>query len=170
MLRILLGLLVIIVSFDLTDLLVIHHYSDGSEVVVWGQDLYSNVSYPRFTKFVSNLIQLPPLYKGVVIGLLLSNGWITFASKPHKNARLGFKQGVVHFEYFWSVFIILSHYCSSLPHFTSSIRLGVQSLGIQFFTRSLPCFTELYLLFYVAGNKGIPIDIFHLLTPIALAH
>ncbi|GAA4910320.1 hypothetical protein GCM10023405_35480 [Streptomonospora salina] len=42
--------------------------------------------------------------------------------------------------------------------------------GVQFFTRSLPCFTELYSLFYPNKIKVIPVNIYDLLTPVALAH
>jgi hypothetical protein len=38
------------------------------------------------------------------------------------------------------------------------------------YTRSLPCFTELLVLFYVNGVKVIPEDIYNLLSPVALAH
>lgn len=44
------------------------------------------------------------------------------------------------------------------------------SYSIEFFTRSLPCFTELHSIFYVNGVKVIPHNIYDLLTPIALAH
>jgi hypothetical protein len=36
--------------------------------------------------------------------------------------------------------------------------------------RSLPCFTVIYQLFYVNGVKVVPLDIFNLLTPVAIAH
>jgi hypothetical protein len=49
-------------------------------------------------------------------------------------------------------------------------RLGKQNIELQFFTRSLPCITELYSLFYVNGVKVIPQNIYELLTPVALAH
>lgn len=35
---------------------------------------------------------------------------------------------------------------------------------------SLPYFTELHSLFYVNGVKRLPVDIYNLLTPEALAH
>ena len=34
----------------------------------------------------------------------------------------------------------------------------------------MPCFTELYDIFYVNGVKGIPNNIYELLTPVAFAH
>lgn len=41
---------------------------------------------------------------------------------------------------------------------------------MHFFTRALPCFTELHSLFYHKGVKIIPNNIYDLLTPVALAH
>lgn len=147
-------------------------FTDGVQLVVWGVNLTSNVGYPKFTKLVSYIVKLPSYYKGIIVGLILSDGWLTFASSTHKNARLGFQQSLAHFPYFWFVFIILSHYCSSYPHTKSGIRAGKRFFGIGFFTRSLPCFTELHSYFYDAlGKKVIPVcQIYDLLTPVALAH
>jgi len=64
----------------------------------------------------------------------------------------------------------LSHYCSSSPHRTTGIRAGKRYYGLEFFTRSMPCLTELRSLFYPNGVKIIPQDIYNMLTPIALAH
>jgi len=36
------------------------------------------------------MIQLPFYIEGIIIGILLSDAWITFASKTNKNAKLGF--------------------------------------------------------------------------------
>jgi LAGLIDADG DNA endonuclease family len=68
------------------------------------------------------------------------------------------------------VFSILSHYCSSGPNLVSGIRAGKRNYGLQFFTRALPCFTEIYSLFYPNGVKIVPENIYELLTPPALAH
>ena len=53
---------------------------------------------------------------------------------------------------------------------TKGVRLGNPFFGIQFFTRSLPCFTELHSLFYPKGVKVVPKNLYELLTPVALAH
>ena len=68
------------------------------------------------------------------------------------------------------VFNWLSHYCSSSPSVTTGIRAGKPFYGLQFFTRSLPCFSELHPLFYPQGKKVIPSNIYGLLTPVSLAH
>ena len=95
---------------------------------------------------------------------------MTFATKTSINARLGFKQSLAHGIYVCGVFNLLSHYCSSYPQLTKGIRAGNPFLGLQVFTRSLPCFTELYSIFYINKVKVIPDDIYNLLTPVALAH
>lgn len=103
------------------------------------------------------------------MGLLLSDGWLAFASKRHNNARLGFKQSLSHSNYVWFVFNLLSHYCNG-PRLITNIRADKRYYGLEFSTRSLPCFTELHSLFYSQGAKIIPYNIYDLLTPVALAH
>jgi len=117
-------------------------------------------------------VQLAPYQYSVVIGLLLSDGWLTIASKTTKNARLGFAQSGAHAEYFWFVFFSLSHYCSSYPivRIRSRCSAGKETIGLQFFTRSIPCMTELHSLFYPNGVKIIPYNIYNMLTPVAIAH
>ena len=114
------------------------------------------------------MFSLPPYQRNVIIGLLLSDGWLTFSNYRSKNVRLGFKQSLAHFDYVWYVFSILSHYCSSYPQWITGIRAGNRFFSLQILTRSLTCFTELYPVFY--SNKIIPPDIYNLLTPVALAH
>jgi hypothetical protein len=116
------------------------------------------------------MIGIPSYIKGVIIGLVLSDALLSFPGKRSKNALLGFGQSTKSASYFWFVFKILSHYCKSYPYKAMSRLGGVFHFGFVFQTRSLPCFTELYNLFYVNGVKGIPLDIFNLLTPPALAH
>jgi hypothetical protein len=70
------------------------------------------------------MVKLAPFQYNVVIGLLLSDGWLNFSSKTSKNARLGFKQSLYKTSYVLFVFNTLSHYCSSYPHLTKGIRVG----------------------------------------------
>nr|QCW06962.1 hypothetical protein [Drechslerella brochopaga] len=76
-----------------------------------------------------------------------------------------FKQSLSKIEYLFFVFNILSHYCTIYPKVTTSVRLGVKSYGLEFFSRALPCFSELHSLFYPNGTKIIPQNIYELLTP-----
>jgi hypothetical protein len=139
-------------------------------LIVWGSSMSSNIGYPRFNKLTSTMIELPLFQFSLLIGLLLSDGWLTYASPASKNARLGFKQSLTHFMYFWFVFNSLTAYCSSLPHLAIGKRNNTLTYAIEIFSRSLPCFTNLHSLFYVNGLKIVPVDIFHYLNSIALAH
>lgn len=141
-----------------------------TRIVVWGKNLSSSVGLGRYTKQVSNMIRIPAYQQSVITGLILSDGWLIFASKTSKSARLGFKQSLSNSAYFLFVFSLLSPYYSSIPNFISSKRKETNTYALEIFTRSLPCFTELHSSYYPNGIKIIPADIFNLLTPIALAH
>lgn len=141
-----------------------------TDLVVWGKNLPSSVGYGRFSNLISKNMLLPPLQRGVVVGLLLSDGWLILSSSRVKNstnlnARLGLIQSIDHFKYAWAVFSLLSHFCSSYPICRGRTRFGKLNYSIEFFTRALPCFTELYSIFYVNGVKVIPYNIYDLLTP-----
>ena len=140
------------------------------DLVLWGECLGSMVGSGRLTKIERNMIKLAPIQHSVIVGVLLSDGWLTMSTEKSLNARLGIKQSLAQSSYVFFVFNLLSHYCASAPSFTSSIRAGKLLYGVQLFTRSLPCFTELYSLFYYNKTKVIPVNIYDLLTPVALAH
>jgi hypothetical protein len=74
------------------------------------------------------MIQIPPYQIGVLVGLILSDAWLQFAAPPsggpvrperpyrsatNKNARLGFKQGMINFPYLWYVFTPYGDFMSS---------------------------------------------------------
>ena len=143
---------------------------EQTNLVLWGTNLSSSLGNRRITKQESNMIKLPPYQYSVVIGLLLSDGWLTFSNSRNTNARLGFLQSATNFNYLWFVFNILSHYCTSLPVYRTRKYRGRANYSIHFFTRALPCFTSLHSLFYLSGVKVIPDNIYELLTPVALAH
>lgn len=142
--------------------------AEKNNIVVWGTNLQSTVG-ERFSHKELAIIRLTSYTKSVIVGLILSDGWLTFASITHKNIRLGFKQSADRVAYVLFVFNLLSHYCSSGPSLVINNREGKTHYGLQFF-RSMLCLTELYSLFYPNKVKIIPKDIYNLLTPIALAH
>lgn len=57
-----------------------------------------------------------------------------------------------------------------MPLIIISTRTIKKLYSIVIFSLSLPCFTELYVLFYFKGKKIVPSNIFNMLDPIALAH
>lgn len=139
-------------------------------LVIWGIDIISSVGSGKLTKVERDMIKLAPLQHSVIIGLLLSDGWLTFSSKKNHNPRLGFKQSLDKSSYVYYVFNLLSHYCSSSPVLTKGVRSGNPFFDLQFFTRAINCFNELHSLFNFAGKKVIPHNISELLTPVTLAH
>jgi len=94
------------------------------------------------------MIKLVSYNRYIIVWLLLSDGFFAFSNSRSKNARLGFKQSLSHSQYVLFVFNILSHNCGSSPSLKSGIRAGNWFYGLEFFTRSMPCITELYSIFY----------------------
>jgi len=112
---------------------------------------------------MGNPTRLPAYYYGIVVGLILSDGYyLKKQGKLNWNAQLYLKQSLDHFSYLWFTFSQLSHYCSNYPKITTGVRSGKKIFGVLFYTRALPCFTQLYKLFYVDGVKTIPSDIYYL--------
>lgn len=148
-----------------------------NKIVIWGSNLESGLGVGRITKQIAAMYALPPLQYSVIVGLLLSDAWLhkdTPAKnviKPRGNStRLGFSQSYDKFEYFFSVYNYLSHYCSTIPHLKIRIRTVNFLYSLTFQTLNLPCLDNLLELFYKKGVKEIPADIYNLLDPIALAH
>ena len=138
-------------------------------LVPYGSNLPSTVGYIKFSRFERNLIQIPFSKRSVFIGIILSDASLQRVNKDG-DARLQFKQKYSQFEYLYSVFFLLCHYCSKSP-VVNKVSLHKKTFyALSFTTRSLPCITELYDLFYPKGKKIIPLNIYDLLTWEALAH
>jgi len=150
-------------------------YCEGIEVVVWGTpDSVGSTVGQRWSsteRAIRTFDRLPPYLAGVVVGLCLSDGYLRVV-KGCKNALLQFNQSVKNSEYFWFVFRLLAPLIISWPKLYTHVRSGTVCSSLHLVTRALPCFTKLHSLFYVNGLKCIPDSsiIYHLLTPIALAH
>jgi len=81
----------------------------STSLVVWGTNLQLTVK-ERFSRKELAMVILTPYTKGVVVGLILSDGWL-IVNNTSINARLGFSQSVAHSGYFRFVFSSLAHYC-----------------------------------------------------------
>lgn len=131
-------------------------------LVSYGTNLSSTVGSPRFTASERKSIKIPNNILPVFIGIILSYANISKSNKAE--ARLQFKQTIKNIRYFYSVFYILSHYCSKGPYITRTIVHKNFHIGLGVTTRSLPCITELYDLFYIDNIKRIPHNLFDLLS------
>lgn len=138
------------------------------DVVVYGSNLQSTVNYPPYTSIVRYMVKISHTLLSLLIGLILSDGWLQINKVG--NTRFFFKQSTHKLEYFFYVFNRLSHYCSSYPYITTTRINGKAFSGISFTTRTLPCFTELYQMFYDNSLKIVPLDLYELLTYESLAH
>ncbi len=68
------------------------------------------------------MLKLPNYQKAVIVGILLSDGWLSSASINNKYPRFGLEQAFTQSSYLWSVYGSLSHYCYSLPKYKIRIR------------------------------------------------
>jgi len=114
------------------------------------------------------MVKLPNHIKCIIIGLLLSDGYLA-KGKRSINVWFGLSQSSIHSKYFFSVYLALSHYCSSYPKSRIESRNNKYFNRLDLVTRSMPCLTELYEIFYVNGIKIVPANIFDLLTPVAFS-
>jgi hypothetical protein len=87
------------------------HSSYGADrdksLVVWGLNLTSTVGI-KFSRNQLAMVKLPPYERSVIIGLILSDGWLRFVGERSKNAQFGFLQSGANGKYFFFVFLILS--------------------------------------------------------------
>nr|YP_009945119.1 hypothetical protein [Monilinia laxa]QOE17483.1 hypothetical protein [Monilinia laxa] len=146
--------------------------STCAALVVWGVNMYSGIRTLRLSEIELTMFKLSEYQRGIIVGLLLSDGWLSYASANNKSPRFGFEQAFSQSSYVWSVYWMLSYYCYSLPKFKTKTRNSKQTSSVSFVTRSLPpnCFVEFFYCFYHEGKKIIPEHIYHLLTPVSLAH
>jgi hypothetical protein len=146
--------------------------SSCTSLVVWGNNMGSGVSYGRISTIIQSMFLFTNFQLSVLVGLLLSDGWLNISSPKSKNARLGFTQSFDKFEYFWLIFNIFAPFISNFFYLRvrSRNKINKYQSAMEFYTRSLPCFTNLYSIFYLNQIKHVPLDIFNLFNPIVLAH
>ena len=147
--------------------------TDTLALVPFGVNLNSTVGFPNYTVILQHMVIIPNYVYGVIVGLLLSDAWMQKVN-PTGQARLAFKQSFAKLDYLLSVFMLLSHYCKSYPTFGLAKLKGKYYPFIQFSSRSLYCFTELFNDFYSINlgkfKKGVPSDIYNMLTIQGLSH
>ncbi|VEU23889.1 DEKNAAC105078, partial [Brettanomyces naardenensis] len=116
----------------------------------------------------------------ILSGIILTDGYINYHNNKNKikhnnvytelNSRFYLKQSVNHTQYLLYVYNKLAHYCMHLPKLRKVYIKGKRFYCIEFYTRSLPCFTLLRQLFYNGRVKIIPSDIYDYLNYESLAH
>nr|QWC53673.1 LAGLIDADG homing endonuclease [Rhizoctonia solani] len=126
----------------------------------------------RLTAIEKSQFTLTDELKQILVGLLLGDAHI----QKHKlgiNPRLVFVQGLINKDYLLHLYDLFKTYSPQEPTISDMSphrRTGKVYSKIYFSTYSLPCFLELYNLFYVAGTKIVPSNIEVLFTPLSLVY
>lgn len=160
-------------------------YKSNKEVILYNyqisDDKYDNINiYKKYhysyqkgiiKNINRNMLQLNPYLKSMLIGILLSDGWINI--KKGWNPCIGLKQSINNFNYIWWIFCELSYLCSNIPYISKNIKKSKLFYNISFQTRRLICFNDLFNLFYnnnINNKKIIKEDLIHYLNYIVLSH
>ncbi len=144
------------------------------EITIWEKPLglSSKNNTLRLTNLDRNNLNLTLRIKSIIIGLLLSDGWIQ--KRVYWNPRLGFKQSLINFSYLWQVYNELAYLTGSLPVLGKSIIRGKTFYNVSFQTRQLNSLIEIYNLLYISKEgKNIKIikpELILYMDYIVLAH
>lgn len=98
---------------------------------------------------------LPQNLQDILVGLSLGDLCIR-KQKTSVNVNLQFCQGVLHEKYLMHLFELFSPYCGMAPKTISRApdkRTGNIYSTLVFQTFALPCFVNLFNLFYLEGKK-----------------
>jgi hypothetical protein len=111
------------------------------------------VKKSKITNLERKLLSLTPKIESILIGLLLSDGWLQ--KRGHWNPRFGLKQSFTNFSFLWTCFEEFAYLCSGYPYMGKSYIRGKCFFSITFQTRQLECFNDIFNLFYstVKGKK-----------------
>lgn len=144
-------------------------------LTIWEKPL--NISSMNTKQKLSNIernqIKLTNRLKSILVGVLLSDGWIRKNNKW--NPRIGFKQSIINFKYFWFIFNEISVLCSNFPYLVVTSCRGKIFYSFQIETRQLECVNEVYNLFYEHNEKQkqvkkIKPELINYLDYLALSH
>jgi hypothetical protein len=114
------------------------------------------------------MVNIAPNLNSMLGGLLISDAWLDISKSG--NTRFFFKQSINNSIFVLFVFNKLYHYCSSYPYITKTNIKGSKFLDICLNTRSYPCFTEFYNIFYVNKIKIVPLNLYELIDYEFLAY
>jgi hypothetical protein len=114
------------------------------------------------------MVKISPNLNSMLGGLLISDAWLEINNKG--NTRFFFKQSINNSVLVLFIFNKLSHYCSSYPYITKTKIKNIKFYGLCLNTRSYPCFTEVYNMFYINKIKIVPLNLYELIDYEFLAY
>jgi hypothetical protein len=115
--------------------------------------------------------KLDPFLKQVLVGNILGDVYLRRFS-PKANVRLVFRQGSVNSTYLLHLYNLYQVFVTTPPSVSEVVdkKTGKSRFNLSFTTLALPCFNEIYEIFYLDGKKIIPNNIAEHLTRISLAY
>ena len=104
--------------------------------------------------------KLDSYLKQVLVGTILGDVYMRRYSKK-ANVRIIFRQGSIHSSYLLHLYNLFQEFVSTPPSVSTVTDkiTGKLRYNISFATLALPCFNELYEIFYFEGKKFIPNNI-----------
>jgi len=156
------------------NLVVPPHKTDNTALTLWNKQLgVSSINTKsQITAKERDMLALTPRVRSIIIGLILSDGWMS--KRGHWNPRIALKQSEKNFPYIWDVFNELAYLCSFFPYSSKNLLRGKTFYSLTLQTRQLACFMEIFNLLYVKEKgkliKTIKPDLFFYFDYIALAH
>jgi len=124
-------------------------------LTLWNKPLgFSSMNkISRITAVERAMLRLTPRVRSIIIGLILSDGWMQ--KKGHWNPRFALKQSVKNFPYLWYIYNELAYLCSGLLYESKSIKRGKLFHSWTLQTRQLECLIEIINLFYIFVDKKL---------------
>jgi LAGLIDADG DNA endonuclease family len=124
------------------------------ELVIYGSNLNSTVNYLYFNKIVRHMVKIPSNLNSFLTGIIISDGFLKKTNSG--NIILIFKQSIKNFDFLFTCFLKLAHFCQGYPRLDFTHLNGKVHYLILFATRAYPCFIYWHELFYVNNKKIVP--------------
>nr|YP_009444508.1 hypothetical protein [Nakaseomyces nivariensis]APD15131.1 hypothetical protein [Nakaseomyces nivariensis] len=149
-----------------------------TDMVVYGTNLSYINNLSNYSNNIKYMINIPNNIMSIIVGILLTNGHIEYKSKKNLDikqdweiySRFKLKTSMDNIEYMIYIYMLLSHYCVSMPKLKINRMRGKTYKVLELNTMALPCFTMLRKHFYNKRIKIVPNDLYDLLTYESLAH
>lgn len=117
----------------------------------------SSLQQKRLTNLERSKITLDDYLKQVLVGNILGDVYMRrFSTKS--NTRIVFRQGSINTDYLLYLYNLFKKFVATPPSVTSitDSATGKTRYNLSFTTLALPCFNQLYEVFYVNGKKSHP--------------
>lgn len=126
---------------------------EGKSIIVWGEDTIRTsrlrgVWGERLTNKQRDMLKLTRKAKGILIGVLLSDGWVR-RQKKHWSPTIGIKQSMKNVKFLLEIQNEIGYlYPSRKIRVSSNMLRGERRYGVSMETRALPCLKEVVMLLY----------------------